>query len=37
VGGFFQVIALGGGRFSIDGWLDRSAGRSPDPALQPVR
>jgi putative oxidoreductase len=34
IGGLFQVVALGGGKFSVDAWLARRANRPANPTLQ---
>jgi putative oxidoreductase len=37
MGGLLQVVAFGGGKFSVDGLLGRLSARPADPALQAAR
>ena len=37
IGGLLQVVAFGGGKFSVDALLARRSGGSANPALQPAR
>jgi putative oxidoreductase len=36
IGGLLQVVALGGGKFSVDALLARDSNRPANPTLQPV-
>ena len=37
MGGLFQVVAFGGGKFSVDGLLARRSAAPANPTLQPAR
>jgi len=37
MGGLLQVVAFGGGKFSVDGWLARRSAGPTDPSMQQAR